>query len=87
MTKRNVLVQPDCTPTPIEVVDRHGDDITINVNLHPDADIRRDVVDQMREHENLPRMAWTDDLFHRKDIVPFGALDEEDSVAAGSEKD
>eukprot|EP00973_Karenia_brevis_P048924 6785898-Karenia_brevis.AAC.1 len=39
----NVLVQPDCTPTPIEVVDKHGEYITINVNLHPDADIRRDL--------------------------------------------
>eukprot|EP00973_Karenia_brevis_P031108 4291380-Karenia_brevis.AAC.1 len=41
----------------------------------------------MREHDNLPRVAWTEDLFHRKDIVPFGALDEEDSVVVGFEKD
>eukprot|EP00973_Karenia_brevis_P045360 6282978-Karenia_brevis.AAC.1 len=38
----------------------------------------------MREHEHLPGVAWTADLFHRKDVVPCGNMDEEDAVASGS---
>eukprot|EP00973_Karenia_brevis_P002170 293254-Karenia_brevis.AAC.1 len=65
--RHEILVQPEATPTTIEVVDRNGEEILINVNLHQDADIRMDFIDQMREHERLPRVAWTEDLFHRKD--------------------
>eukprot|EP00973_Karenia_brevis_P009009 1220568-Karenia_brevis.AAC.1 len=49
-----VIVQPEGPPTTIEVVDRSGADILVNINLHEDADIRMDLIDQMREHERLP---------------------------------
>eukprot|EP00973_Karenia_brevis_P046213 6407298-Karenia_brevis.AAC.1 len=40
--RHEVIVQPEGTPTTIEVIDRNGVEILINVNLHQDADIRMD---------------------------------------------
>eukprot|EP00973_Karenia_brevis_P010777 1458717-Karenia_brevis.AAC.1 len=81
----DVIVQPEGPPTTIEVVDKNGTTIPVNINLHEDADIRIDLIDQIRENENLPRVTWTEDVFHRKGVIPFGSMDDEGAVAAGSD--
>eukprot|EP00973_Karenia_brevis_P040916 5660672-Karenia_brevis.AAC.1 len=75
----NVIVQPEYPPTTIEVEDRHGSPMPVNVNLHEDADLRIDIIDQMRASEGLSRITWTEDLFHSKGAIPFGSMDDEDA--------
>eukprot|EP00973_Karenia_brevis_P013532 1838394-Karenia_brevis.AAC.1 len=57
----SVIVQPENPPTTIEVVDKRGQPILVNINLHEDADPRIDLIDQIRAHEDLPRITWTED--------------------------
>eukprot|EP00973_Karenia_brevis_P041652 5763798-Karenia_brevis.AAC.1 len=46
--QHGVIVQPENPPTTIEVVDRYGKPILVNINLHEDADPRIDIIDQIR---------------------------------------
>eukprot|EP00973_Karenia_brevis_P082269 11404858-Karenia_brevis.AAC.1 len=61
-----VIVQPEGTPTTIEDVDKDGKKILVNINLSEDADVRIDLIDQMRDYEHLPRVTWTEDVFHQR---------------------
>eukprot|EP00973_Karenia_brevis_P083529 11586434-Karenia_brevis.AAC.1 len=52
--------------------------------MHQRGDIRRSLIDGYRQHDGMAPVAWTTDLFESRDVIPFGAYDDEGFVKGHS---